>query len=71
MTEKKFLTPAKLAERWDGEISVRTMANWRATGRGPRFVKIGGSVLYDIEEVEAWEKRRTAQSTAEYDKWVE
>ncbi len=70
MTEKKFLTPHQLTERWAGEIHERTLANWRVTGQGPRFIKIGGRVLYDIEEVEAWEKRRTVQSTAEYDKFA-
>lgn len=73
MTEKTatFLTPEKLAERWGGEISPRSLANWRYAGRGPRFLKIGGRVLYDLEEVERWEKSRTAQSTAEFANWEE
>ncbi|MGP9818976.1 helix-turn-helix domain-containing protein [Salinarimonas sp. NSM] len=26
--------------------SVNTLRNWRVTGKGPRFLKIGGSVQY-------------------------
>ncbi|MCC8959485.1 DNA-binding protein [Bradyrhizobium sp. Pear77] len=69
MTDKVFLDPHQLAERWGAGPRIARVANWKVSGKGPRFTKIGGSVLYDIEEVEAWEKRRTAQSTAEYETW--
>ncbi|MBB3017610.1 hypothetical protein FHR70_000650 [Microvirga lupini] len=66
MHEKKFLTPAELSERWGGRITTRTLANWRSQAAGPPFVKIGGAVLYDCEQVAAWEKSNTVTSTSQY-----
>jgi predicted DNA-binding transcriptional regulator AlpA len=66
MSRKLFLTPKELSERWVGSVSVRTLANWRSTGDGPRYVKIGGRVAYKVTEVEEWERSRGAQSTSEY-----
>lgn len=54
-----YLTPKELCERFRGTISVRTLANWRASGDGPAFRKIGGKVLYPVESVEEWEHKRT------------
>jgi hypothetical protein len=31
-----------------------TLASWRATGRGPRFYKIGRSVFYDPRDLREW-----------------
>ena len=66
MSRKLFLTPKELCERWCGSVSVRTLANWRSMGNGPRYVKVGGRVTYKIAEVEEWERSRGAQSTSEY-----
>lgn len=62
MTDKQFLTPKQLAERWGGIVSVQTLANWRASGKGPRFVKIGARVTYDVADVVAWEAQQTVQT---------
>lgn len=32
-----------------------TLANWRSQGKGPRWTKPGGSILYDWADVYAWE----------------
>ena len=32
-------------------LKPATLRVWRATGRGPRYLKVGGSVRYDIDEV--------------------
>ncbi len=56
--EKQYLTPEEVAKRFK-VISVRTLANWRSQGEGPAFTKIGGKVLYCLEEIKKWEKRRT------------
>jgi predicted DNA-binding transcriptional regulator AlpA len=66
MSRKLFLTPKELTERWVGSVSVRTLANWRSYGDGPRFVKLGGRVAYKVTDVEEWERSRGAQSTSEY-----
>lgn len=42
-----------LARRW--LISGRTLEQWRWQGRGPRYLKIGGRVIYPLLEVEAYE----------------
>jgi predicted site-specific integrase-resolvase len=65
---KKFLSAQELVDRWGGAVSSRTLANWRTQGKGPRYVRVGGRIIYAIEEVEAWEKRRSVQSTSEYAK---
>ncbi len=42
-----------LAVRW--LISPRTLEQWRWQGRGPRYLKIGGRVVYPLAEIEAFE----------------
>jgi hypothetical protein len=51
-----------LSERWS--LSPRTLERWRWTGKGPRFLKLGGRVLYRLEDIEAWESARLRTSTA-------
>ncbi|GJE45875.1 helix-turn-helix transcriptional regulator [Methylobacterium soli] len=68
---RKFLTPAQLSARWSNTISPRTLANWRSVGKGPRFTKIGGRVVYEESEIEKWEQERSVQSTWEYNKLQE
>lgn len=55
----QYLTPAELVERYRGTITIRTLANWRSTGEGPRYTKIGGRVLYPLDAVKDWEQSRT------------
>ncbi len=38
------------------KISYATLANWRVIGKGPPYIKIGGGVLYDPQEVEKYKK---------------
>lgn len=45
-----------LAERW--AISPRTLEQWRWRGVGPRYLKLGGRVLYRMVDVEAYEESR-------------
>ncbi len=47
------LNQIDLSRRW--KISHRTLERWRWAGRGPRYVKVGGRVLYRLEDVEAYE----------------
>lgn len=57
-TTTTHLTPAELAARWGGVVSVGTLANWRAAKpqRGPAFLKIGTKVAYPLDHVEAYER---------------
>lgn len=44
--------------------SVRTIQKWRVTGNGPSFYKLGRSVRYRLDEVQAWaEARRKAHTS--------
>lgn len=62
----QYLTAEEVSHRYRGEIAVRTLANWRCLGVGPRFVKIGGRILYRLADILEWERSRTANSTAGY-----
>lgn len=44
-----------LARRWN--VSPRTLERWRWLGQGPCYLKVGGRVLYRLEDVEAFEAR--------------
>ena len=57
------LRPEELAERW--RISAGTLARWRWTGDGPRFLKVSGKVLYRIEDIEAFEAAHVRTRTDE------
>lgn len=59
----RHLNQAELAARWN--ISHRTLERWRWTGDGPQFIKIGGRVVYRLEDIEAFEADSLAKSTAE------
>ena len=45
---------AELAFRWC--ISPRTLERWRWSKTGPVYLKIGGRVIYRLEDIEAFEK---------------
>ena len=49
-----------LARRW--RVSTRTLERWRWMKQGPAYLKVGGHVVYRVEDVEAYEaeQRRMA-----------
>lgn len=57
----RHLSQIELAARWN--ISHRTLERWRGTGEGPKFIKLGGRVIYRLEDVEAYEAEQTYQAT--------
>jgi predicted site-specific integrase-resolvase len=58
----KHLNQIDLACRWD--ISPRTLERWRWLGQGPRYIKIGGRVVYRLDDVEAYEVQQARTSTS-------
>ena len=52
----RHLTQHELAQRW--RISPRTLERWRWLQEGPQFLKIGGRVVYRLEDVEAYEAKK-------------
>lgn len=63
MQTRTCLNQTELAARWS--ISARTLERWRWTGEGPAFLKIGGRVVYRLEDVLAYEQARHRRSTAD------
>jgi predicted site-specific integrase-resolvase len=57
-----FLNQSRLASRW--HLSPRTLERWRWKGEGPAYLKLGGRVVYRIEDILAYEQARERQSTA-------
>jgi hypothetical protein len=53
-TPQSHLTQLELARRWNK--SVGTLERFRSEGIGPRFLKIGGTVRYRLEDIEAFER---------------
>jgi hypothetical protein len=49
----RHLNQVQLARRWS--LSPRTLERWRWLRQGPRYLKIGGRVLYRLEDVEEYE----------------
>ncbi|WP_198370532.1 helix-turn-helix transcriptional regulator [Roseomonas rosulenta] len=47
------LTQPELAARW--RVSGRTLEKWRQARIGPPHLKIGGRVVYRLEDIEAFE----------------
>lgn len=49
----RHLTQRELAKRWNK--AEATIERYRADGKGPRFLKIGGKCLYRLEDVLEYE----------------
>ena len=60
--EKQFLTTDELAERW--RKSKRTLENQRGKKQGPNYLKVDGKVLYDLEEIIAYEDQAKVLNNA-------
>jgi hypothetical protein len=46
-------------------VAPATLANWRSQGRGPRYLRIGGKILYDNADLDAYEVSCRQTSTAQ------
>jgi predicted DNA-binding transcriptional regulator AlpA len=53
MDDRSLATPEDLAE-YLNDIPVKTLAEWRSKGTGPRYRKIGRHVRYDWRDIRAW-----------------
>ncbi|WP_424984631.1 helix-turn-helix domain-containing protein [Microbulbifer sp. S227A] len=59
------LNQTELAARW--KISPRTLERWRWIDEGPHFPKIGGRVIYRLEDIEAFEREALKATEDERD----
>ena len=55
------LSQKELAERW--KLSPRTLEQWRWRGIGPRYLKLGGRVVYRLEDIETFETAQLHENT--------
>ena len=46
-------------------LSRRTLEKHRVYGTGPRYVRLGGRVVYKIAELQAWAERGVRASTCD------
>jgi predicted DNA-binding transcriptional regulator AlpA len=58
-----LLTDADLARRL--QVDQRTLARWRALGTGPKYVRLGRTVRYAVEDLQAWLDECQARSLEE------
>jgi hypothetical protein len=49
----RHLTQREIAQRWSK--SEATIERYRSDGVGPQYLKIGGKVLYRLEDIEQFE----------------
>lgn len=59
----KHFSSSELAERWG--VTEDCLQRWRSAGIGPVYLKLGGRVVYRIEDIEAYEDECARASTAQ------
>jgi predicted DNA-binding transcriptional regulator AlpA len=60
----RIILPPEVSEQT--RIAEDTLKYWRYTGTGPPWFKLGGRVVYDSDEVDAWiEQQRATTGTAQ------
>lgn len=47
-------------------VSPSTLRKWRVMGKGPRYIKVGSSVIYSIDDIIEFLKSRTVYNTSQY-----
>jgi hypothetical protein len=66
--QESLATAADVAAFLGGDFSVKTLANWRSQGKGPKYHKFGegsgAAVRYDWADVKAWlaEQRKNSEA---------
>lgn len=68
MQSKLCFTQKELARRW--AISHRTLERWRWTGEGPDYLKLGGRVIYRLEDITAFEATCLRKCEPSQELWV-
>jgi hypothetical protein len=56
-TDLRHLNQVQLSRRWS--ISTRTLERWRWLKAGPQYLKIGGRVVYRLQDIETYETTQT------------
>lgn len=53
---RQRMTEREVAAHW--RVTPRTLQRWRDEGTGPGWLRIGGRILYQRDEVLDYERRR-------------
>ena len=56
MQSKTCVTQKELARRWT--LSHRTLERWRSEGKGPAFMRLGGRIIYRLDDVARYEREQ-------------
>jgi len=58
----QHINQVELSRRW--RLSPRTLERWRYRGTGPRYLKVGGRIVYRLDDIEAFEALRIHETAA-------
>jgi|GEM_PF-1215268 hypothetical protein len=59
--ETNLITAKKLARRWG--IKPSTLSQWSWNGKGPKYLKLGGRILYRIMDIASFEEMQLRKNT--------
>ena len=59
--QSNLITTRDLSRRWN--LTSSTLTQWRWYGKGPKYLKIGGRILYRIEDIIAFEEQQLRSNT--------
>lgn len=62
VSHRPLATPEDLAE-FLNDIPVKTLAQWRSKGIGPKYRKVGRHVRYDWADIHIWLARQCPDRT--------
>lgn len=62
MDNLSHLNQVELSRRW--KLSPRTLERWRWLKEGPRYLKVGGRVIYRLEDIIAFEEQQLHEAAA-------
>lgn len=62
---QRYATTKRLVEILDGALSAGWFRKARMRGDGPKWYRVGGRCLYDLDEVDAWLKSQARLSTSD------
>jgi len=62
---KFTLVSTRKAAEYLGGLKPNTLEGWRVHGIGPRYVKIGRSVRYSLDDLDAYIESHTRASTSQ------
>jgi hypothetical protein len=65
-SDLRHLNQVQLARRWS--LSPRTLERWRWLKEGPAYLKVGGRVVYRVEDIEAYETSQLHRVRSEISK---